>query len=123
MNNITYKEYWEEVEGIAANLVCEALQSCEGDKVDAEALIQDSLLHESIDGHEWVIYTAYHLDIIQISPNDEYLVCNFGNDYAGELLAESGLNHLHMAIAFWALYADVQDKLDSAFDAYENSNG
>ena len=78
MSELTYNEYWTEIKGIASNLVCEALQSVEIDnnnepmdfddkKEQAMDLINDSLLHETIDGHQWVIYYAYNLDVIKIA--------------------------------------------------------
>lgn len=121
--NITRNEYIEEIEGIAANIACEAVQSVKVDNPDieqdeikesAQELINDSLLHETIDGHEWIIYTAYHLPILQYSPNDDYMVENLGG--AEEVLKQSGIGGLHQALAFWAMYADVQDELDSALD-------
>ena len=123
--NITKTDYIKEIEGIAASIACEAVQSVKVDNPDieqdeikeaAQELINDSLLHETIDGHEWIIYTAYNLDVIQYSRNDEYYKEIYSDRDAGEMLANGGLDSVHTMIAFWAMYADVQGELDSALD-------
>ena len=132
---ITYREYREEIEGIAANLVCEAIQTThetflqeafedhdsfeEAKRDQAEELIQDSLLHETIDGHQWIIYYSYNLDVIQYSDNEDYMVDYFGAECMADILKVKGLDDLHAAIAFWCMYADVQEELSKAFDEHE----
>ena len=121
MSNITSSQYWLEVQSIANSLATEAMQSCENDRDDAEELINDSLLHEAIDQHEWIIYNSYNLDVIQYSDNEDYLVDNFGAEDAGETLKNGGLSSLHTAVAFWALYADVQEKISDELDTLEEA--
>ena len=82
------------------------MERCDNDRDEAEELINDSLLRETIDGHEWIIYYSYNLDVIQHSDNEDYMIDNFGIDEAGFILKDKGLSGLHSAIAFWALYAD-----------------
>ena len=118
MSNITEKEYWTEIESIAKNLIEEALDQSDS-KEEAEELINDSLLHQTIDGHQWVIYYAYNDDVIAYSNNDDYFIDNFGQEEAGELLKNRGLLDLHTAIAFWALYADVQNELNEQLENIE----
>ena len=122
---ITQTEYIKEIEGLAAIIACEAVQTVKADNPDieqdeikeaAQELINNSLLHETIDGHQWIIYIANNLDVIQHSCNDEYYTNLYSNADAGEFLAHGGLDSLHNMIAFWAMYADVQDELDSALD-------
>lgn len=60
-------------------------------------------LHEIIDGHEWLVYTRYHLDILRHSTNA---------DYASEegLLSEGQpFDRLVMASAFYAFMQDVME--------------
>ncbi len=125
--NITSHQYWQEVSSIAASLVQESASYLDletAETFDRDAIldhINDSVLHEAIDGHQWVIYYAYNLDVLQHSNNEEYMINNFGCEHAGEVLQEKGLSGLHSALAYWALYADVQDALDNAFDEYEEA--
>ena len=113
------EQYWEEVNGLAANIATEAMQATENDREEAEELINDTMLHGVVDGHQWVIYTVYHLPVLQYSDNEEYMTDNFGDAYTGSMISEGGLSHLHMAMAFWALYADVQDNIHTYLDQIE----
>lgn len=119
MDEITHSHYWGEVKSLAENMISETFEWLE-DKADMtreecfEATmdeINDHVLHETIDGHQWVIYYAYNLDVINYSDNADYMTDNFGNDMAGDILKEQGLNSLHTAMAFWCMYADVADEL------------
>lgn len=114
-----YSEYYTEINNIAAELVSEAMEQTENDCDAAEELINDSLLHETIDGHQWIIYYSYNDEIISHSSNDEYYRDMYGNEDIGRIVADQGLDHLKTIIAYWAMYADVQEVLENAFDEYE----
>ncbi len=116
MSELTQTEYWTEVESIASTLADEALDQADDDKDAALEYIFDSALHETIDGHQWIIYTYYNLQVINFSDNDDYYDQNFGAESLKASLEEGGIDTLHCHIAFWALYADVQDKIDEALD-------
>ena len=119
MSNITSSQYWNEVQSLAVSIAEDAMAHCDNNRDEAEELINDSLLHETIDGHQWIIYSAYNLDVYQYSSNSDNYINNFGGDDAAFVLKEKGLDGLHQALAFWALYADVQDKIDEALDGVE----
>ena len=121
MSNITSSQYWNEIQSLAVSIAEDAMAYCDNNREEAEELINDSLLHEMIDGHHWVIYNAYNLDVYQYSANSEYYIDNFGGDDAAFVLKEKGLDGLHQALAFWALYADVQDKIGEALDGVESN--
>jgi hypothetical protein len=116
MSEITSSDYWSEISSIAESLATDAVNACDGDKDDALDKINDYMLHETVDGHQWVIYNAYNADVMRHSDNEDYYIDNFGTDDAGHVLKESGLSGLHNVIAFWCMYADVQDRLDDALD-------
>lgn len=120
-NQITSAQYYNEVESLAKTIAEEAMEQSDNDRSAAEELINDSLLHETIDGHQWIIYYAYNMDVYQHSDNSDYLIDSFGNEEAGSVLQEKGLNGLHQALAFWALYADVQDKISDALEEIEDN--
>ena len=110
-------QYYTEVAAIAAALVAECMQECDNDREAAKELINDSRLHETMDGHQWVIYYSYNLPVLQYSSNTEYGVDEgFVNI---SVITERSLNDFHTALAYWALYADVQEHLNTAFDDYE----
>ena len=50
------------------------------------------------------------------------MIDNLGADSAAESLKNNGLRGLHTALAYWAMYADVQEQLESAFDSFEENN-
>ena len=120
MTNITYQEYWAEVESVAADILAEALEDNDNDIDAATGDIYDCRLHFTIDYHQWIIYSAYNLDVIQHSDNEDYYAENFGSEALAHSLSEGGLNMLHCHIAFWALYADVSDKLYELIQEYED---
>jgi len=114
MTTITQNDYNEEVRETAQQIAEQAFSDLEYNEMElteenAEEIITDYLLHETIEGHEWIIYTAYHLPIIQYSDNDEYYAHNFGGEFLTDTLSNNGLGGLHTAIAFWAFYADVSE--------------
>ena len=133
MSELTYNEYWKEINDIATNIVDESMDDAKQDysgnnpdfdelKELAQESINDHRLHETIDDHQWVIYYGYNLDVIENSDNEDYYNDNFGPESLAASLNEGGLNTLHCHIAFWCMYADVQNILDSAFDDYENNH-
>ena len=125
--DITNTSYWKEINDLARGMIEETYEWLDKADMEPDEIIEDVMdqitdhvLHETIDGHQWVIYYAYNLDVIKFSNNSDYMVENFGNDEAGHILSKQGLDSLHTAIAFWAMYADVQDVLhdihESVFD-------
>ena len=125
MANITYTQYWAEVKSIAECLVSEAANYTDRnteETFDEDTIrdhIFDSALLEAIDGHQWVIYNAYNLDVLQHSDNAEYGI-DEGLIDAQESI-KTGLSTLHCHLAFWALYADVSDCIDDAISEYESN--
>lgn len=118
MQNLTSSDYYTECENTASLIVEQAIEAlqCENDDITEEAIndkIFDSVLHENIDSHEYVIYYAYHLPILQISSNDDYMIDNLGSDCLAYELENNGLSGLHMALTFWAFYADVSEYLEN----------
>ena len=116
MSEITRSQYYEEIRSIASYMAEEALSDNDWDRDAAEEDINDSRLHETIDGHQWVIYTAYNLDVIRHSDNSDAYVDNFGADDAGHIIKDRGIDGLHAVMAYCAMEQDVRDILDDALD-------
>lgn len=114
MQEITASHYWAEVSALASSIASDALQAS-GSRDEAEDLINDYIL-ETTDGHQWVIYNSYNLEVYRHSDNPNYYLDNFGHEDAGLVIANRGLEGLHQVIAFWCMYADVQDKISAALD-------
>ena len=116
--SISEFEYKKEVTDIALGLVLDNKADYES-KEELEEAINDTLLHEAIDGHQWVIYYAYNLDVYNHSGNQDYAVDNFGGDWLQHVIKENGLAGLHQGLAFWCLYADVQEVLHDVLEDLE----
>ncbi len=128
----TSYDYWQAVSCVCdsvIDIVNEELArgDLDFDKDSIEDFINDSCLHEALDNSQYVMYNRYSLPIIQYSPNDEYAVDNFGGEELVASLRQGGVSSLHTTMAFWALYADVQEKIDDIlnetdFDIEEDSD-
>jgi hypothetical protein len=69
-------------------------------------------VHESCNGHRWVIYTAYNYDVLANSNNAECGV-NDGLVDANEAIKEGGLSKLTAQLACCAMMQDVSEELGS----------
>ena len=117
--DLTHPQYWQEVQSIADYLASEAMEDNKGDRDDAKDSIQDSRLHEAIDGHELVIYYQGNDTVLRHSPNgDAWLEC-YDAESIGKLVLEKGIDGVRAVQAFFALEADVQRILDDALDDAE----
>jgi hypothetical protein len=116
MSEITRSQYYDKIRSIASSMAEEALADNDWDRDAAEDDINDSRLHETIDGHQWVIYTAYNLDVIRHSDNSDAYVDNFGGDDAAHILKDRGIDGLHAVMAYCAMEQDVRDILSDALD-------
>ena len=116
--NITANEYWLEVNNIANSLLTDNKADYE-DKEELEEAINDTLLHETIDGHQWIIYYSYNLCVYQHSQYQDYYINNLGVECMAESLKQGGLQGLHQGLAYWCLYADVQEALCSVLEDLE----
>ena len=118
MADMGRNEYEREVERLAESITAEVWDYLDPDDRDeGGGVFLDALnerLWETIDGHQWVIYTAYNYDVMRFSDNDGYSAENFGVD---SIVKDGVLNTA--AIAFGALYADVQEH--SAFGVVPES--
>jgi len=88
------------------------------DRDEIEDLANDSLLHEIVDGSQYAIYYHYHLDILKHSTNSDYAIDHgiLCGDSLADIIKNDGLNGLHQALAFYAMYADVQEQLSEHLD-------
>ena len=95
-NDVSELEYREEVKSTAENIV-NAIEEYPEDYADDPW----SAIHENVDSHEWIIYTAYHLDILQHSES--------GPEEWSVYVEDSENDHRKVleAMAYTAFRADV----------------
>lgn len=111
MKEITQHSYIKEVKDLAFDLLAETMSDNNNDREVAMEKIQDCLLHETIDGHEWIIYTYYNQLIVNFSNNDDAYLDVYSSEDLGELIKEKGLDAVVLSRAFYAFHQDVQDAL------------
>ena len=95
MDNITEQEYVCQIREIVAEVFSEAREhQCD----PAE------LLNETLDGHEWVIYTHRAQQVLTHSANADYSAENFG---AESVVVDGAINW--GGLAYGAMYGDCMD--------------
>lgn len=91
---ITYSEYWTKIASIAKRA-----RERDGYEPDAD---QIDVLHEILDGHQWVIYTAYAFDVLRHCGGDNHnAIFEAGIDTSNE----DGM--FWSRAAYFAMHADV----------------
>lgn len=113
MSNIgfTSYEYHQEIKDLASALYQDALAENDNDLELAEDAIYDYMLHDTIDGHQWVIYTYSNELIARFSDNAEaYREC-YSNEDIGRIVTDQGLEGMKPIIAYWAMQYDVSEAL------------
>lgn len=105
-DGITREQYWNEIKSIARD----ALDESRGDLEKA-----DEYVHETVDGHEWVIYYAHNADVISYTEN-EHAVEDLGPEEISRAMSEGGTSRVLMIIAFFAMRADVMDHVHALSD-------
>ena len=111
MSPISSSEYYNECQSIVQDLLEDVVER-EGwrdkDKCDTVNAVIEQLF-EVLYCHEWIIYTCYHLQILQISSNNEELIDSQGEEAAVCILKERGLHGLYCALAHAAMYQDCSE--------------
>ena len=92
---MTEKEYWSEIKILAESVTAEAKEY--GREIS-------EVLWETIDGHEWVVYTAHNFKVLAISPSDAAYIENFGPE---GIVKDGVLNTA--ALTYAAMEQDVQN--------------
>jgi hypothetical protein len=99
--NITSTEYRKELKSLAADIVAEHEDYAEA----------HDLVHETIDGHQWIIYTTYNNDIVQISDNHDAYLDVYGPEDLGQIVIDNGVDGLTLTRAFFAMSQDLNDAI------------
>ena len=105
---LSLKEYQNEINEMAQDIWREALERSDNDEEDARELINDTI-HERVDGHQWVIYTHYHFDVLGHASDKDAYQDIYCDQMAGEYLANNGIDALTALVAFYAIKSDIID--------------
>ena len=119
MSNLefTSSEYHKEINDLAESLYSEALEQNDNDHELATEAVHDHLLHETVDGHQWVIYTYSNELVEQFSANAEAFKDVYDNESIGALVADQGLDGLKPIIAYFAMYQDLTEAISELQEA------
>lgn len=127
---MNYREYWKGIRDLAKDVVSEVADDVfsNNDNRDLDYIeecikenIWDYALFEYIDQDAWVLYPKYHMSVMEHTDNIDNLIDSFGVEDAGQILKDKGLDGLHTAIVFWAIYADVVGIIDETITEYMES--
>lgn len=96
-HEMTQREYYEQIRAIAEEIRKEA----EGDNER-----EHDLVHEAVDGHQWIIYTSYNLDVLKHSRNESAYFADFG-----ALEGCNSFSEVTVKLAYAAMSRDVFEAL------------
>ena len=96
------QEYYKEIQELAHDIWAEALDQADNDKDEAHDLMND-ISHEVVDGHQWVIYSHYHEQVLRYSMNSDAYLDIYDNESLGDYVRDNGVDGLHMMMAYWAM--------------------
>lgn len=81
------------------------------------------IVHETVDGHQWVIYYAQALDLVSFVRRidfDEYAEAQSILEDIGELTAD--LDTLASQLAYWIMYNNVYGAVQERLEAEEEAS-
>ncbi len=128
MTHFTQKEYRDEIERLADEIVSQAIADCHEDdtapyKFNLEcynAVIKDHILEDHLSMHKWIEFMQYYETVFTYSYNTDYLINEYG-ERAASMLYDAGKNFaLRKHKVFFAMYGDILDRLPKIFNATIN---
>ncbi len=91
-STVTYQEYWNEIKTLAESVLKE---------YDEESRHDGAF--ETVDSHQWIIYNAYHYDVLRHCQDENAYFEQFGEAPTGESVHE-----ILGKLAFVAMLQDVE---------------
>lgn len=104
-DDITQRDYWNEVNDVAKDIVDEAWTE-HGDDEDRRREAMTERTWETVDGHQWIIYTHYNPQVLEHASNPDAYAENYGEMPTGE-----GYGGLMAKLAYAAFEEDVNNKV------------
>ena len=118
MNDITSTEYRNEINDSAINLIDELMDELDNDLDAVEDVLYDRI-HETVDSHEWIIYTYHNAFVVKFSSNYEAYRDVYDNESLGALVADKGSEGLACVMAFFAMSVDLTEKCNEILEEKE----
>ncbi len=107
-STLTEQSYYEEIRNIADNLAQET---------GGDADVASERVHETVDGHQWIIYTHYNAQVLQCSSNEGAYF-----DSYGPLEGCESYSDVVVKLAFAAMCQDVYEELSDAIERWNEAN-
>ncbi len=107
-STLTEQSYYEEIRNIADNLAQET-----GGDTD----VASERVHETVDGHQWIIYTHYNAQVLHCSRNEGAYF-----DAYGPLEGCESYSDVTVKLAFAAMCQDVHEELEDAIERWNEAN-
>ena len=107
MDEISQRDYWAEVQGVADD-VAETLRDY-ADDYDGPY----DVIHERVDGHQWMIYYHYQGPVMDYTDNPTALTDEMGGD---ALAGVTGWYDIRLRFAAWAFTADITEAYGERYD-------
>jgi len=113
MSNLDFTEsqYHQEIKDLASDLYEDAIAENDYDHDQAEDAIFAYMLHQLVDGHQWIIYTYSNDLVARFSDNAEAYRDCYDNESIGQIVTDKGLEGMKPIIAYFAMYQDITDAL------------
>ena len=118
MSDITSTDYCNDIDGTATNLIDELMDELDNDLEAVKEAIYDRI-HETVDSHEWIIYTYHNAFIVRFSSNEEAYRDVYDNESLGALVVDKGADGLTLAVAYFAMAADLSEKCNEILEEKE----
>jgi hypothetical protein len=106
-NKISQVEYWRQIKAIAKDCKREAKEK--GQSKDAWEERANELVHETVDGHMWIIYTWCYPWVLMHTRNEDALFEDFGPTEAKDY------SSIMQKMAYCAMEKDVLTELSEQF--------
>jgi len=103
--DMTHTQYHNEIEYLASECLERAIDEQNDDLY--------GIVHETLDGHEWVIYINRHVGVQDNSENWEY---GLDEGLVHWQAGESSFSELTMALSFWAMVQDTMEVMEELKD-------
>lgn len=113
-NIITAQQYHAEIRSICQSALDEYKGHHEDDEPDEWF---HDWLHQTIDGHQWIIYTHYNSQVLTHSDNRDAAW-----EIGGETPQADSYGQLMAVLAFYAMSQDVQDHMDMSTLSQEEAS-
>ena len=120
MSYLTEQEYEKELCALAGDIIAEIRDELDDENdIDELRYAVSDRIHETVDGHRWIIYYMYNLQTIRCSRNPDAYEDFYSSEDLGELLKDKGLEGFHCVLAYCAMVQDLSEEVSTQIDEIE----